>query len=144
MATALWIGYDTFVFAVGYWLLERKLTQREKYVLVVVVLAGLSVAVYGFYADRSDAIKNATLRQTVADTQTECESTRRDEMNLRATVVAVAAKLNANPSPDEIKAAAAQLFSVSRSITIKSPGSFAVQAVIRDRTGKVVQRSTSK
>jgi len=45
MATALWIGYDTFVFAVGYWLLERKLTQREKYVLVVVVLAGLSVAV---------------------------------------------------------------------------------------------------
>jgi hypothetical protein len=144
MQTALWIGYDTLVFVVGYWLLERELTARGKRVVALVVLAGLSVAGYGWYSDHRESIENASLRQKVAGTQTECESIRRNEMNLQATVVAVATKINANPTPEEIKAAAAQLFSVTRSATITAHASMTGEAVIRDKSGKIIQRSIAK
>jgi hypothetical protein len=61
MVTALWVLFDTIVV---WWtsLLERKLTQLEKMVLLLI---GLSVAIYGGYSEHADSNTQANIIATL-------------------------------------------------------------------------------
>jgi hypothetical protein len=61
MVTALWVLYDTLVV---WWtsLLERKLTSREKAILLVI---GLIVATYGGYSEHMDSSTQAAIKGTL-------------------------------------------------------------------------------
>jgi glucan phosphoethanolaminetransferase (alkaline phosphatase superfamily) len=136
MDTALWIAYDIFVFAVGYWLMERKLTRREKWTIGVVVLIGLAVAAFGGHSEYQQTAQIDSLQNAVAETQTKLS-------NFRSVLGQYfAVESDPNATPDQKKAALMRLSEiVSVSATITAHGTFTAGVVIRDRAGKIVQIS---
>jgi glucan phosphoethanolaminetransferase (alkaline phosphatase superfamily) len=143
MDTALWIGYDIFVFAVGYWLVERKLTRREKWTIGIVVLIGLAVAAFGGHSEYQQTAQIEFLQKTVAHAQSDCSDTHTSVSNFQAALGQyLDVESDPNATPNQKKVALSRLSeTVALSATITARGSIAGEVVVRDKTGKIVQIS---
>lgn len=90
--TSAWVIYDTIVFAVGFLLLGRKLTNKEWFVLVVIVAAGITLAIYtgnSETADRDQANNNSQLLAVIArnEARTAKPGLQQDALKMGSTLV---------------------------------------------------------
>jgi hypothetical protein len=65
MVTTLWMAYDIFLFILGYFLLDRKLTSREKQAIGVALVIGLGVAAFGGYTEHVDRQQTLSQGETI-------------------------------------------------------------------------------
>jgi hypothetical protein len=65
MATALWVFFDIFCFLLGFLALDRPLTRNERYVIGLLVVAGIGVALFSGYGDYKSSRQIDRLEQRV-------------------------------------------------------------------------------